>query len=255
MQSTEDSGTVRSVGRALELIELIGDNGALGLEELHCLSGLPKATVSRLLHTLLERGWVYRNLCDQRYHLHSRRLFGNPDQRQQRHLAETAAPLLRDLSEYSRCVADLSFFDGERLVTTESAVPECFRKRYPSHRLVPGDQCSLQHSAMGQACLAALDEARAAHLTHARPAHEHAARRVRGQVQQRGFGERTEGYWEYRARLPFYIRAIALPIQQQGSILGAIALSWPQDHAEVSEISGQYLGDLKAAVEALAARV
>jgi len=52
MPVIEDSGTVRSVERALQVIELLGEHDALGLEELHCLTHLPKATVSRLLHTL-----------------------------------------------------------------------------------------------------------------------------------------------------------------------------------------------------------
>jgi len=254
MPGIEDSGTVRSVERALHVIELLGEHDALGLEELHCLTHLPKATVSRLLHTLSERGWLYRSLCDQRYHLHSRRMYGASHKRQQRHLAETAAPLMRELSEHSRCTVDLSFFDGQHLYTTESVIPTCLRKRYPSHRLAPGDKCSLVHSAMGQACLAALDEADLAHLARSQPLHE-SARHLRRRVKQRGFGERTEGYWEYRARLPFHIRAIALPVHGQDGVIGGIALSWPQDHASVDDISQRYLGDLKAAVNAVQLRV
>ncbi|WP_165678987.1 helix-turn-helix domain-containing protein, partial [Metapseudomonas otitidis] len=67
MHTREESGTVRSVERALGILELLGAHDALGLEELHYLTGLPKATVSRLLHTLQEQGWLYRGLCDRRY--------------------------------------------------------------------------------------------------------------------------------------------------------------------------------------------
>src|SRR5262245_58062650 len=74
----DEGGTVRSVERALAIVELLGEHQELGLEELHYLTGLPKATVSRLLHTLLEQGWLYRGLCDRRYRLCSRRLFGDP---------------------------------------------------------------------------------------------------------------------------------------------------------------------------------
>jgi len=254
MPGIEDSGTVRSVERALNVIELIGEHDALGLEELHCLTQLPKATVSRLLHTLTGCGWLYRNLCDQRYHLHSTRMYGTSHQRQQRHLAETAAPLMRDLSEHSRCAVDLSFFDGQHLYTTESVIPTCLRKRYPSYRLVPGDRCSLMHSAMGQACLSALDERELDHITRTEPQHE-SAFTLRRRVKQRGFGERTEGYWEYRARLPFHIRAIALPVQGDDGVLGGIALSWPQDYASVDDISQQYLDDLKTTVSEVQMRV
>jgi len=254
MPGSEDSGTVRSVERALHVIELLGEHDALGLEELHCLTHLPKATVSRLLHTMTERGWLYRSLCDQRYHLHSQRMYGTAHKRQQRHLAETAAPLMRDLSEHSHCAVDLSFFDGQHLYTTESVIPACLRKRYPSHRLAPGDRCSLMHSAMGQACLAALDEADLDHLARSEPLREN-AQTLRRRVKQRGFGERTEGYWEYRARLPFHIRAIALPVHGQHGVIGGIALSWPQDHASVDDISQRYLDALKATVSEVQLRV
>jgi len=254
MPGIEDSGTVRSVERALHMIELIGEHDALGLEELHCLTRLPKATVSRLLHTLTGCGWLYRNLCDQRYHLHSKRMYGTSPKRQQRHLAETAAPLMRELSEHSHCAVDLSFFDGQHLYITESVIPTCLRKRYPSYRLVPGDRCSLMHSAMGQACIAALDDTGLDHIAASEPLHDTAVH-LRQQVRQRGFGERTEGYWEYRARLPFHIRAIALPVQGQDGVLGGIALSWPQDYASVDDIRQRYLEDLQATVDAVQLRV
>jgi len=161
---------------------------------------------------------------------------------------------MRDLSEHSHCTVDLSFFDGQHLYTTESVIPTCLRKRYPNHRLASGDKCSLMHSAMGQACLAALDETDLGHLVRSQPLHE-TALTLRRRVKQRGFGERTEGYWEYRARLPFYIRAIALPVHGQGGVIGGIALSWPQDHASVDDISQRYLGDLKTTVDEVQLRV
>lgn len=60
MGITADSGGVRSVERALAIVDLLGEHQALGLEELHYLTGLPKATASRMLATLQEQGWVYR---------------------------------------------------------------------------------------------------------------------------------------------------------------------------------------------------
>uniref|UniRef100_UPI00165448D6 helix-turn-helix domain-containing protein n=3 Tax=Gammaproteobacteria TaxID=1236 RepID=UPI00165448D6 len=56
MGITADSGGVRSVERALAIVDLLGEHQALGLEELHYLTGLPKATASRMLATLQEQG-------------------------------------------------------------------------------------------------------------------------------------------------------------------------------------------------------
>ena len=58
MASKVETGSVRSVERALAIVELIGQHQALGLEELHYLTGLAKATVSRMLLTLQEPGRI-----------------------------------------------------------------------------------------------------------------------------------------------------------------------------------------------------
>jgi DNA-binding IclR family transcriptional regulator len=107
MESKAETGSVRSVERALAIVELLGEHQALGLEELHYLTALPKATVSRMLLTLQEQGWIYRGLSDRRYRLCAKRLFGDSQQRFKRRLVENAAPLLLELSERTGLVVDL----------------------------------------------------------------------------------------------------------------------------------------------------
>ncbi|MGC3654891.1 helix-turn-helix domain-containing protein, partial [Pseudomonas aeruginosa] len=87
---------------------------ALGLEELHYLTELPKATVSRLLHTLQEQGWLYRGLTDRRYRLRSSRLYGDAAERFRCQVVERSAPLLVVLSERTRLVAALSNIEPDR---------------------------------------------------------------------------------------------------------------------------------------------
>ncbi|MDH4584700.1 IclR family transcriptional regulator [Pseudomonas sp. BN415] len=250
-QGKDDGGTVRSVERALAIVELLGEHQELGLEELHYLTGLPKATVSRLLHTLQEQGWLYRGLCDRRYRLCSRRLFGDPTQRFSRLLVEQAAPLLLDLSESTGLVADLSYFDGDELHVMESSIPEVLRKRYPGNRLVIGLRASLFHSAMGRACLGELDSSEVQRLAQHHRISGDDLLRAHEQTHNRGFGERTEGSWEYSIRLPFLIRAVALPILSQGRLVGSIALHWPRDTGSVESVQQRHLGKLASTVSQL----
>jgi IclR family acetate operon transcriptional repressor len=67
------SGTgVQSLHRALGLIETVADaGGILTIREIAVTTGLPQATVHRLLQTLVERGYM-RHLPDRRYALGSR---------------------------------------------------------------------------------------------------------------------------------------------------------------------------------------
>lgn len=150
MGSNADTGTVRSVERALAIIELLGEHQALGLEELHYLTRLPKATVSRMLLTLQEQGWIYRGLSDRRYRISAQRLFGDTQQRFKRRLVECAAPWLLELSERTGLVADLSNFDGERLEVMESAIPTVLRKLYPNNCQIVGQHASFVPLGHGQ---------------------------------------------------------------------------------------------------------
>ena len=249
MESKAESGSVRSVERALAIVELLGEHQALGLEELHYLTNLPKATVSRMLLTLQEQGWIYRGLSDRRYRLCAKRLFGDSQQRFKRRLVENAAPLLLELSERTGLVADLSCFDGERIEVMESAIPTVLRKRYPNNCQIVGQHASLFHSAMGKACLAELaaDEVqRLASREHV-PADDQY--RACEQSQHQGFGQRTEGYWEYPVRLPFLIRAVALPVRANGRLVGSMALHWPMHQAPVERVLSLHLASLEATVQ------
>ncbi|AQT08110.1 IclR family mhp operon transcriptional activator [Pseudomonas protegens] len=248
MASKVETGSVRSVERALAIVELIGQHQALGLEELHYLTGLAKATVSRMLLTLQEQGWIYRGLSDRRYRLSARSLFGDSRQRFKRQMVEQAAPWLLELSARTGLVTDLSSFDGESLEVLESAVPEVLRKRYPSNSRIVGQHASLFHSAMGKACLGALASAEVERLAEQEqvPAE---ARQQCLESQHLGFGQRTEGHWEYPVRLPFLIRAVALPLQTEGRVIGSIALHWPRDLACVEQVRNRHLWLLAETVE------
>lgn len=249
MASKVESGSVRSVERALLILELLGLHQALGLEELHYLTGLPKATASRMLLTLQEQGWIYRGLSDRRYRLCAKRLFGDSQLRFKRRLVEQAAPWLLELSERTGLVTDLSCFDGERLEVMESSIPAVLRKRYPNNCQIVGQYSSLFHSAMGKACLAELEPQQVERLAALERVPQEDQYQACEQSQHQGFGQRTEGYWEYPVRLPFLIRAVALPIRAEGRLVGSIAMHWPMDQAPVDRVLSLHMASLAATVD------
>jgi IclR family transcriptional regulator, acetate operon repressor len=66
------SGGVQSVGRVLDLLELVAEaGGEIGLSELADRSGLPLASIHRLLRTMVDRGYM-RQLPNRRYALGAR---------------------------------------------------------------------------------------------------------------------------------------------------------------------------------------
>lgn len=64
-----DEGNLRSVRRAITALELIADEGELGVSELGRRLGVHKATASRLVATLAERGLLERDPRTEKVHL------------------------------------------------------------------------------------------------------------------------------------------------------------------------------------------
>src|SRR6478672_8977941 len=72
MAEQAKNGGVQSVGRVLDLLEIVGDaGGEIGLSELAARSGLPLPSIHRLVRTLVERGYM-RQLSNRRYALGAR---------------------------------------------------------------------------------------------------------------------------------------------------------------------------------------
>ena len=72
MVEAAKSGGVQSVGRVLDLLEIVADaGGEVGLSELATRSGLPLPSIHRLVRTLDQRGYM-RQLPNRRYALGAR---------------------------------------------------------------------------------------------------------------------------------------------------------------------------------------
>ena len=115
MTERRQAGGVQAVERALDVLEALGvSEGALGLTELIQATGLPLATVHRLLGTLAGRGYVRQDPDSRKYLLGPSvlklrepytRLFGVWARR---HLAE--------LAEVTMESANLAVLDGNHVV-------------------------------------------------------------------------------------------------------------------------------------------
>lgn len=107
-------GGVQSVGRALDLLELIDQSGGeMALVEMSAASGLPMPTIHRIVRTLVDRNYL-RQLPDRRYALGSRLIplgnaargvFGSQS-------GATLAGVVRRIGE----TANLAALDGDMLV-------------------------------------------------------------------------------------------------------------------------------------------
>jgi IclR family acetate operon transcriptional repressor len=104
---------VQSVERALELLEALADPGeAKGVSELARTTGLPVATIHRLLATLVSRGYVRQDTASHKYTLGSHLI--RLGEAAARDFAQFARPYLTELMEASGETANLAVLeDGQ----------------------------------------------------------------------------------------------------------------------------------------------
>jgi IclR family acetate operon transcriptional repressor len=112
------SGTIRSVDRALDILEVLTrSGGALALSEISARTGLNASTCHHLLATLMARGYIGQNGRNREYMI-GNKVFDLADARaRQFSLVEVAMPRLRALNEETREAVHLAVIQARELIT------------------------------------------------------------------------------------------------------------------------------------------
>lgn len=244
---------VQSVERAFDVLEaLAGADGDLGLTAIIQATGLPLATVHRLLGTLGARGYIRQDPVSRRYVLGpsvlklrepSARLFG-----------VWAQPHLAELADLSRESANLAVLDGDHAVyIAQAAGPRRLRMfTQVGNRVLP------HSSAVGKVLLAFGPRGRAEQIIDRTGLPRRTAATITDRpsflaeldtIARRGFavdaGEEEEA-----------VRCIAVPVFLVGEAVAALSVSGPaarlddgdQEHlvSEMTRISTELAASLQA---------
>jgi IclR family mhp operon transcriptional activator len=255
--------SVRALERGLNVLFEIRRSRAASLKDLHQSTGLPKATLLRMLLTLSKHGLVWQRLADGAFlpsRLHGEA--GWPTDRTSA-LAELASP---HLAELRRRVAWPSVLAAPRLDHVEIIETNSAIDRLDSAMLGPiGVKLSYIHTATGRAYLAACDpDERAAIINRIRPndadpASIVALDRILLETKARGYSERDPPHpWTDRNRSEVVTdgrRSIAVAIMAHGHAVGALNMTWPGHRMPVKEVIAQHLATLRRAAAAIGREV
>jgi DNA-binding IclR family transcriptional regulator len=147
---------VTALARGLEILRAFQpDKGPLGNSELSSITGIPKATISRLVYTLSELGYLTRDERLGKYELSPSILaLGYPvlSNLKVRHIAHDYMQQLADLAGASVALASRS-----RL--SMIYIDACNANTIKTLRLDVGTRVSMVHSSLGRAFLAGVSEA------------------------------------------------------------------------------------------------
>lgn len=250
--------TIRSIERGLQVLKALNATPISSLQDVYRLTGIPKPTLLRILHTFEQSGVVSRRLADGRYRIGtSLTRLGRRRDRYDR-IAEAAAPVLDQLCQKVSWPSDLMVPAGDHMEVREtSRIQSPFMIYYHKDRV--GMPVNWLLSAVGRAYLAHCPEAERQKVIHllrksakAEDWLAHDAKRLNeilSETRRRGYGLRDQAFvgGPYGAHMPDGLAGIAVPLMDRGRVHGVINVIWPKSARTVEEMIRECLGDLKAA--------
>ena len=218
---------IRSFTRGLTLLAALNQLGSASALTLARETGLPRATVYRLLQTLLDDGYIGRGAADDRFHLRFkvRTLSGGFED--EHWISAVAGPALAELTQRIAWPCDVVTLDGLKMIIRDT-----------THPVAP---LSIDHNMVGRALPILGSSSGLAYIAFAPPQErealldmlalsgdaENALARDREQVarliaatRRRGYAGRQGGtIWPHTG-------AVALPIRHRRRVLGCISAIW-----------------------------
>ncbi|MDE2372501.1 MAG: helix-turn-helix domain-containing protein [Burkholderiales bacterium] len=122
-QDASSRGSVRAVVRALRLLRLMNERAVWTLHELHGRTGLPKSTLSRLLATLRDEGYVLADAVAGSYRLGAKVRDLDGGYTEASRLVETGRTILLRVTRQIKWPLALATPDGDAIVVRYSSMP------------------------------------------------------------------------------------------------------------------------------------
>lgn len=253
--------SVRALERGLDVLREIQRRAASSLHDLHLATGLPKATLLRMLVTLSGRGLIWQRLADGAYLPTALPMAVGYDL--DRHLAEIASPELARLSHRIAWPSVIGVPRADHLEIVETNSPMA---RLDAATLGPvGVKLSYIHTAVGRAYLAACEAPERARIIarvrpdDASPASEVELDAIIAETRQRGWSSRDPSHpWHDRSRIDVIRdgrRSIAVAVRAGGRPVAAINITWPSRRSTYAEIVERHLPALIETARIVGARI
>lgn len=153
MQKTDGQDTIISLERGLEVLRAFhNESTALGIHDLMRATGLPKATVARLAHTLVTMGYLEQTHFHGRYHLADRVIDIGNAALANIPIIRIATPILQEVADHFNMSTALGTADRTDMVY----LAYCRGKDTVTLRLQVGALVPMHLTAMGRAYIWAL---------------------------------------------------------------------------------------------------
>jgi len=148
--------TIRSLARGLTVLQIVQTSGAVTLHELHQTTKIPKASLLRIIKTLIEQGAIWQRIIDEAYvPSYSLSELANRMDAETR-LVEVASPVLERLSEAVSWPSILAVPRLTHMEVLETNAPRSYFHHIPLGPV--GYKINMLRSATGRAYIAFCEE-------------------------------------------------------------------------------------------------
>ncbi|MCM0651022.1 IclR family transcriptional regulator [Clostridium swellfunianum] len=221
--------SVQSVDRALDILEfLAGEKRSCGVTEIGNAVGLHKSTVHRLLGTLMNKGYIEKDIDSDNYTVGKKVLFLASSVLDRMDVRTVARPYIRRLSERTNEVVHLSILDGDEAVYIDKV--ESLRQGSVRMHSQIGKRVPLYCTAVGKVLLSSEEDEKVKELLK----HKEMYKFTRSTIDNvDNFIEelhkvRKAGYSTDEMEHEEGIRCVAAPIHdRKGKIIAAVSISGP----------------------------
>ncbi|MGD9921541.1 MAG: IclR family transcriptional regulator C-terminal domain-containing protein [Pseudorhodoplanes sp.] len=249
---------VRSIKRALALFDALGEIGWSGPSTLAQVTGIDRATIYRLLRTMVDAGYLIRREQDEKYFLSERWLRLSKGIQDADFRSVRTSEALSRLTKIVKWPSDFGVLSMGQLIIMDSTHPQTSMTFF---RSVVGKTRPIFRSALGKAMIAnmpreqlveALETIRKAKGTDAGDSRSpRIVQRIVNDYRKKGYalsiGEATKG-----------ICAIAVPIRVGEQVAGAINIVMFQSAFNVNEVESNLIHELRrcaSEIEAVFAKI
>jgi IclR family mhp operon transcriptional activator len=259
--------TIRALDRGLEVLECLHKARSASLHDLYLATGLPKATLTRVVVTLEKRGLIWQRIHDGAY-MSSHTFQPRPTQmNDENFLVEVASPVMERLCKKVNWPSILAVPRLDYMEVIETNRPKSY---FPHIQIGPiGFRINMLRSASGRAYLAfCSDSERSAviqRLTASLSPGNYLAHRpsmlnkVIAETKKMGYGVRAAdfgGHFDETRRESNDSRdSIAVPIWAGNEVIAVINLTWMHKSATVEQIVKSHLAALTGASQEITAQL
>ncbi|MEI9927487.1 MAG: DNA-binding transcriptional regulator [Sphingomonas sp.] len=248
---SKSSGCIRSVERAIDVLQALNRRPLSTLHDLHRETGLPKPSIVRLLRTLESKGLAAQSSSYGTYQLLGRVKSLSSGFHHEPLIIEVAEELMIDFTESEGWPLALALFDLNAMVVRASTIPYTSLSLFHSSLNM---RLSMVSRALGRAYLAhsspneqkiILEIVKHSGDPEDEAAHNgEAMARMIAQVRERGYATR-DPLIEPRSC------TIAVPVRENDRVVACLGLTWITAAMPLQEGIGKYLPRVFATAEAI----